>query len=176
MFILDTVIWKQLKLQGISMTDIILERIRLSRRLLDKWGFSEVPIELFRSNLTLGQAASLTTSSKRELKLRLNVYAIATCSPEEFEDTVLHEIAHLIAGPENGHNYKWRIACSKVGAVPQQYADAESFVAPDKRVWKTICTNCGKVTRETYKRRPQKSLDKRTSVCCQATLTQEKRE
>lgn len=38
-------------------------------------------------------------------------------------DTILHEIAHALAGPNAGHGPVWKSVCLKIGAKPQQYAN-----------------------------------------------------
>lgn len=38
---------------------------------------------------------------------------------EQFMDTLRHEIAHAIAGPV-GHNAKWKLVCSQIGAEPKR--------------------------------------------------------
>lgn len=38
----------------------------------------------------------------------------------EFRDTVLHEIAHAIAGSKAGHGWSWKLVATQVGATPQR--------------------------------------------------------
>ena len=38
---------------------------------------------------------------------------------EEIRDTVLHEIAHAIAGPEAGHGPLWKATVRRIGATPR---------------------------------------------------------
>ena len=38
---------------------------------------------------------------------------------EEIRDTVLHEIAHAIAGPEAGHGPLWKATARRIGATPR---------------------------------------------------------
>lgn len=40
-------------------------------------------------------------------------------------DTILHEIAHALAGHSAGHGPKWKEACNKIGAKPQRCFDPE---------------------------------------------------
>ena len=40
-------------------------------------------------------------------------------APEhQVKDTILHEIAHVIAGPNAGHGWAWKQACLRIGAEP----------------------------------------------------------
>lgn len=49
-------------------------------------------------------------------------------SDEEYiKDTILHEIAHALVGTHNGHNEVWKEMAVKVGAKPEQYADADEI-------------------------------------------------
>jgi hypothetical protein len=41
---------------------------------------------------------------------------------EEIVDTLLHEIAHAIAGYEAGHGHRWKVACVTIGATPERLA------------------------------------------------------
>ena len=40
-------------------------------------------------------------------------------SEEQIRDTVLHEIAHAIAGPEAGHGPLWKAIARRIGATPR---------------------------------------------------------
>ena len=40
-------------------------------------------------------------------------------SEEQIRDTVLHEIAHAIAGPEAGHGPLWKATARRIGATPR---------------------------------------------------------
>lgn len=42
-----------------------------------------------------------------------------TVAGDKIKDTVLHEIAHALAGAGNGHNYVWKAWCMKIGANPK---------------------------------------------------------
>ncbi len=41
---------------------------------------------------------------------------------EQVRDTVLHEIAHAIAGPEAGHGPLWKATARRIGATPRARA------------------------------------------------------
>lgn len=61
---------------------------------------------------------------------------------EEVTDTILHEIAHALVGPKQGHNHVWRAKCVEIGANPRRTAGVEAVnqSRPNFR-WK--CPNCG---------------------------------
>jgi predicted SprT family Zn-dependent metalloprotease len=47
--------------------------------------------------------------------------------PDEIKDTILHEIAHALVGPNHGHDYVWRRMCVKIGANPRRTTDKAVF-------------------------------------------------
>ena len=65
-------------------------------------------------------------------------------------DTLLHEIAHAIAGPGAGHGPAWKEIASRIGATPQACDDSpDTIVQPGD--WQTTCPGCNK-THHRYKR------------------------
>jgi predicted SprT family Zn-dependent metalloprotease len=70
---------------------------------------------------------------------------------EECRDTVLHEIAHAIAGPRAGHGPAWKRACLAVGAKPERCFRSEDVAQPSAR-FNAVCPNCG--TARGFYRRP----------------------
>lgn len=64
-------------------------------------------------------------------------------------DTVLHEIAHALAGPKAGHGPKWKAMCRRVGAKPER-CDREAAMPPGR--WRATCPGCGQTF--TRHRRP----------------------
>lgn len=62
---------------------------------------------------------------------------------DEITDTILHEIAHAIAGYKAGHNYLWKIVCERIGANPTRCYDSEVVEMP-KGNWKAKCPVCEK--------------------------------
>jgi predicted SprT family Zn-dependent metalloprotease len=61
-------------------------------------------------------------------------------------DTLLHEIAHALAGVGNGHNYVWKNWCVKIGANPQRCYEQHKEVDISKVDFKYTyeCPNCGR--------------------------------
>lgn len=59
---------------------------------------------------------------------------------EEIKDTLLHEIAHALAGHKAGHGPEWKAMCRKVGAKPNPKAD----LRPEQDIewkWTGVCPN-----------------------------------
>ena len=51
----------------------------------------------------------------RDRAIQLSVGFAASASDAEVEDTILHEIAHAIAGPGHGHDAVWQAAARSIG-------------------------------------------------------------
>ncbi|MGJ8725880.1 MAG: SprT family zinc-dependent metalloprotease [Roseibacillus sp.] len=71
--------------------------------------------------------------AKREISLSR---PLAALNPEEeVLDTILHEIAHALAGIETGqncgHDERWKAICRRIGARPDRCYDGEEVNAPD---------------------------------------------
>ena len=65
-------------------------------------------------------------------------------------DTLLHEIAHALAGPEAGHGPAWQAVAARIGATPRACDDSpDTVVEPGD--WRTTCPACNK-THHRYKR------------------------
>lgn len=71
--------------------------------------------------------------------IELSIYFVDRNSLEEIRDTVLHEIAHALVGPDHGHDAVWRAKCLEVGARPERCGQADM---PEGR-WQARCGGCG---------------------------------
>ena len=66
------------------------------------------------------------------------------------KDTLMHEIAHAIAGPGAGHGPKWKAVAARIGATPKACDDSAETVVPPGD-WQAECPGCKK-THYRYKR------------------------
>lgn len=70
-----------------------------------------------------------------------------TATVEDITDTILHEIAHAIAGVENGHNDKWKAVAARIGCSPnacQAVSDKLSGERPTRNEKAfAVCPSCG---------------------------------
>jgi predicted SprT family Zn-dependent metalloprotease len=64
-------------------------------------------------------------------------------------DTVLHEIAHAIAGGAAGHSRRWKLCAQSIGARPERCGGTE--VVTVRGNYEAICPGCGE-TRTMYRR------------------------
>ena len=86
-------------------------------------------------------------------RISLSRHLVALNSDEETLDTILHEIAHALAGPEAGHGLQWRTVASRIGADPKGVYDAEE-VASVAGSFFLVHGETGEVF-NSYHRRPQ---------------------
>ncbi|MEQ9454751.1 MAG: SprT-like domain-containing protein [Phycisphaeraceae bacterium] len=56
----------------------------------------------------------------------------------EIRETLLHEIAHALAGPKAGHGIAWRAQCLRLGIPPRVRGEADM---PSGR-WQARCPGC----------------------------------
>jgi predicted SprT family Zn-dependent metalloprotease len=73
-------------------------------------------------------------------RIELSIYFVDGNGEEEVRDTILHEIAHALVGPEHAHDSVWKAKAVEIGARPTRCGEAEM---PEGR-WKASCTGCGK--------------------------------
>jgi predicted SprT family Zn-dependent metalloprotease len=91
-----------------------------------------------------------------ERRIELSVYFVLANDADSVRDCILHEIAHALAGLEEGHGPIWKLICQRIGARPERCGDARM---PDGK-WQAICPNCRReFTR--YRRPGRKHL-----YCC----------
>jgi predicted SprT family Zn-dependent metalloprotease len=63
---------------------------------------------------------------------------------ERVKDTILHEIAHAIAGFKAGHGIEWKRACIRIGAKPERCYSTDDTTTPDLKYY-AKCGACGTV-------------------------------
>lgn len=72
--------------------------------------------------------------------ISLSKYLVELNVESEVIDTILHEIAHALAGPQHGHDDYWKSKCIELGARPERCYDASKVVQPEKKI-KYVCPN-----------------------------------
>lgn len=78
---------------------------------------------------------------------------------EEITDTILHECAHALVGPDHGHDAVWQAKCIEIGCKPVRCYDSEEVDMP-KGNWQATCPGC----RRTFHRHRRT----RTKLHCRA--------
>ena len=83
----------------------------------------------------------------------------------QVKDTILHEIAHALVGPNHGHNNVWKRKCIEIGAKPQRCYSSATVKQP-KMNYVAVCEGCG----ITHKRIKRVRVGVRYSCKCQRHL------
>lgn len=101
--------------------------------------------------------------------IRLSRHLVRLNGEAEVRDTILHEIAHALAGPEHGHGPKWRAICHRIGARPQRLAD-ETVITPPPR-YELVCQGCRQVIARRHRRASIRWLARAYCLACGPTTT-----
>jgi predicted SprT family Zn-dependent metalloprotease len=104
--------------------------------------------------------------SSKQIHLSQAIFSQPENRPKA-QDTILHEVAHALAGPGAGHGPLWVSQALALGAVPQRTA---SVVVAPKGAWLGSC-GCGQDIHTKYR-----MTKGRTWSCrkCQTTVTWKK--
>lgn len=81
-------------------------------------------------------------------KITLSRHFAAILTPEELHDTMLHEIAHALAGHAAGHGPVWRNAIRKLGGKAER---CKATAASPERAVEGTCPKCGKVVSKMHR-------------------------
>jgi predicted SprT family Zn-dependent metalloprotease len=124
---------------------------RHARALMTAHGVGSLTFEFDRGKRRIGATHFIrvgTTVLPRRITLSKHFAELLTM--EEIRDTMLHEIAHALAGHAAGHGVRWQKEARKLGITPSRCKAASS--APE-RAWEGVCQNCGEV-RSKFHRAP----------------------
>ena len=86
--------------------------------------------------------------------IKLSLPLVQRNSVEETTNTILHEIAHAMAGPEHNHDWYWKAQCMKIGARPERCFNLNEV--DNGAEWKSKCLCAGKVHKAI--RKPRREL------------------
>jgi predicted SprT family Zn-dependent metalloprotease len=79
--------------------------------------------------------AGVCRSDRKEIGL--SRYLMGLYSPEQVTETVLHEIAHALAGPRHGHDRVWQTVARRIGSSGQRCMPADAPKVDG--AWEGIC-------------------------------------
>lgn len=79
---------------------------------------------------------------------------------KEIENTILHECAHCLVGPGQGHNWLWRMKAREIGCNGERTTDAKASHGK----YQGTCEKCGNVF-SLYKR-PKRPEARRHHIGC----------
>lgn len=88
---------------------------------------------------------------KDNWELTLSINFVEQVGFDFMDNTIRHEIAHIIAGIEAGHGLEWKKTAIMVGAKPETY-HSENLVQLKK--WALQCKCCGRIG-STFARKPR---------------------
>ena len=83
-----------------------------ARALMDRHGLSHWTLAFSESRTQLGQCVH------PQRLIRISLQHALDATAQDIRDTVLHEIAHAIAGPGVGHGPAWKDIAAGIGATP----------------------------------------------------------
>lgn len=108
----------------------------LARKLMNDHGLGHWSFQLDRAKKRAGRCNhTYKIISLSESFVQYN-------SEEDVKDIILHEIAHAIAGPKQGHGDIWKNICRQIGAKPVRcYGE---HVSMPKGHWHARCGSCKK--------------------------------
>ena len=63
---------------------------------------------------------------------------------EQVRDTILHEVAHALAGPTAKHGRVWQLMAQSIGARPERCYSSDEVQTPTAP-WQAVCQFCHRV-------------------------------
>lgn len=114
-----------------------------ARALMTAHGVGSLSFEFDRSKKRIGATHFVTigtTTLARKITLSKHFAEILT--KEEIRETILHEIAHALAGHKAGHGVAWQRQAVALGIRPNRCKAAS---ASPERAWEGVCQNCNVV-------------------------------
>ena len=85
----------------------------MARELMDEHGLGEWTFAFLEAERRLGDCHF------QDRVIRIGRAHALDASEAEIRDTILHEIAHALAGPEARHGPKWKATARRIGATPR---------------------------------------------------------
>lgn len=97
-------------------------------------------------------------------KITVSLKLVKINSFEDCKDTILHEIAHALAGYREGHGPYWKQICIKIGAKPERCYDSDKIKAVESK-YTEYCSNCD-YTCPRHRKSPATARPKACYYCC----------
>jgi len=132
-----------------------IEALSFAKELLEAYGLTDWRVGLDRSRRRFGRCNYL----RKEITLSLALVELN--NQAEVLDTILHEIAHAIAGPEAGHREAWKKVARSLGCSAERcYSAVRTALPPPRLVLE--CPRCGAVIHR--ERMPRRRIA--CGTCC----------
>ena len=111
--------------------DLFKNFLNLARSEMDKYGLCNWKLELDYAKVRAG-ACHFT-----EKKISFSRHFLKNADQLNINDTILHEIAHALVGPKQGHNRVWKNMAKKIGCSAKRCHTLEF----SEYKWIRFCTN-----------------------------------
>ncbi|MBI1336000.1 MAG: hypothetical protein GC164_03455 [Phycisphaera sp.] len=105
-----------------------------------RWGNGRRQFGVCEIKHTRNRRTGKTTTTRT---IRLSRHLALLNTDAEVRDTILHEIAHALAGTKHGHDEVWKQTCRRIGANPRRLMD-DTVHTPAAR-YQLTCPSCRKV-------------------------------
>jgi predicted SprT family Zn-dependent metalloprotease len=112
---------------------------------------SKLVRELFAQHGLVGWSFGLNRAKRqlgvcryRTKRIEMSAYYVKHNSDESIRDTLLHEIAHALAGHAAGHGPVWQAIATRIGAKPERCDTSPDTKLPPGQ-FKATCPQCAKV-------------------------------
>jgi len=122
------------------------EAATASRQLMDRHGLTSWHFKFDNAKGRFGSCNYRT----RTISVSCHLTELNTW--DHVANTVLHEIAHALAGKRAGHGRSWKLRAEAIGCTAERCYDADTVIAPPKKFVGT-CPSC-KRTVERHRRNP----------------------
>ncbi len=96
------------------------------------------------------EAISGPSKGKRVKSIKLSRHLVRLNDDDEVRDTILHEIAHALAGLDHGHDEVWKATCLRIGARPDRTAGKEVKTVQGR--YSIVCQACQRVVGQRHRR------------------------
>ena len=95
----------------------LLEVAEEARTLMDRHGLEDWTFRFSAAETRLGECR------ESEQVIQLSVRHAVTAEPRDVTDTILHEVAHALAGANARHGPAWKAVAARLGARPRARAE-----------------------------------------------------
>ena len=112
---------------------------KLARGLMAQHGVSDWDFAFDRAQARFG------CCHWRTRKITLSRYHAEHGTEADITETILHEIAHALAGVSAKHGLKWKIIARRIGANPKATSDRPLHAPPPK--YQGTCPGCGQTSK-----------------------------
>lgn len=130
------------------------ETFKIAAELLNKHGLLDRGWYIIFDNAK----RRLGRCSFRDKEIRISKNYLEILNKEEIIDTILHEIAHALVGPDHGHGNVWKKKAKEIGCNGERIYKGTIKV---KTKYFGTCPNCG----------VQTNRHRRTRIACRVCCT-----